>query len=466
MGNLKPKELSKLGFTDNITRSLIINIISKHFKHQSNNELTSILSALRTDPSAYRDDALLGPIAESMIDEEIHTEFKSFDLLTESGLLKVYGGKHIEHSAKAQMEIAMSLPIAAQGALMPDAHTGFGVPIGGVLATTDAVVPYAVGVDIGCRMALSIIGESDSLFKKYSYQMKQLLREYTHFGTEGSLDHEREHAVLDRPEFALTELLRSLHGKAAKQLGSSGGGNHFVEFGVVDLYEENLFDLPPGKYAGLLTHSGSRGLGAAVAMHYTDIAMDVCRLPRHAKQLAWLDMNSEEGLEYWMSMNLAGDYAEACHETIHHHLLKQLGVDAIASVSNHHNFAWKEKLADGRDVIVHRKGATPAHKDQPGIIPGSMTTPGYIVRGKGQALSLNSAAHGAGRAMSRKRAAESMTVSAMKKILAAADVTLIGGTVEENPHAYKDIETVMASQVDLVDVVGSFMPRIVRMNKE
>ncbi|RYF97981.1 MAG: RtcB family protein, partial [Chitinophagaceae bacterium] len=231
-------------------------------------------------------------------------------------------------------------------------------------------------------------------------------------------------------------------------------------------YDENPFDLPAGKYAGLLTHSGSRGLGAAVAMHYTDLAMDLCRLPRHAKQLAWLDMDSEEGMEYWMSMNLAGDYSQACHETIHYHLLKQIGVNAIASLSNHHNFAWKEKLADGRDVIVHRKGATPAHRDQLGIIPGSMTTPGYIVRGKGQALSLNSAAHGAGRAMSRKRAAESMTVSAMKKILAAADVTLIGGTVEENPHAYKDIETVMASQVDLVDVVGSFMPRIVRMNKE
>jgi tRNA-splicing ligase RtcB len=135
-------------------------------------------------------------------------------------------------------------------------------------------------------------------------------------------------------------------------------------------------------------------------------------------------------------------------------------------VDNHHNFAWKDRLANGTEVILHRKGATPAHRDELGIIPGSMTTPAYLVSGKGVEQSLYSASHGAGRAMSRQKAKDNMTVSAMKKILGNAGVTLIGGTVEENPLAYKDIETVIAAQHDLVDIQGKFFPRIVRMNKE
>ena len=165
-------------------------------------------------------------------------------------------------------------------------------------------------------------------------------------------------------------------------------------------------------------------------------------------------------------MTLAGDYAKACHERIHANLLKALGLKALHVVENHHNFAWKDKLADGKEVIVHGKGATPAHVGELGIIPGSMTTPAYLVAGRGVEAALNSASHGAGRAMSRQKAKDSMTVSAMKKMLTNAGVTLIGGTVEENPLAYKDIEQVMAGQQALVDIQGKFFPRIVRMNKE
>jgi tRNA-splicing ligase RtcB len=179
-----------------------------------------------------------------------------------------------------------------------------------------------------------------------------------------------------------------------------------------------------------------------------------------------LDLDSEAGQEYWLTMTLAGDYAKACHERIHANLLKALGLKALHVIENHHNFAWKDKLTNGQDVIIHRKGATPAHQGELGIIPGSMTTSAYLVSGKGSGEALYSASHGAGRVMSRQKAKDSMTVSGMKKLLANAGVTLIGGTVEENPLAYKDIETVIAAQHDLIDIQGKFYPRIVRMNKE
>jgi tRNA-splicing ligase RtcB len=165
-------------------------------------------------------------------------------------------------------------------------------------------------------------------------------------------------------------------------------------------------------------------------------------------------------------MNLAGNYAEACHDRIHTNLLKALGLKALHKVANHHNFAWKEQLEDGTEAIIHRKGATPAHIGELGIIPGSMATPAYLVMGKGNTSALNSASHGAGRAMSRQDAKGCTTKSAMKKMLAGAGVTLIDSSVEENPLAYKDIETVMNTQTELVAMQGKFYPRIVRMNKD
>ena len=466
MGHLKLKELSKLGYTDDRARSLVINIVSKHFKHHSKNELVALLGNIKSDPRAYINDEVLGKIAATFIDEEEPCHFKAFSLLEETEQLAIYGGKEIEHSAKKQMELAMALPITLQGALMPDAHTGYGLPIGGVLATANAVVPYAVGVDIGCRMALSVLDESNSFLRRYAHQLKMALRDCTHFGMEGGLEMAQEHAVLDSPLFQSTELLKKMQGKAARQLGSSGSGNHFVEFGEIELFDNNALQLPPKKYLALLSHSGSRGLGATIAQHYTKIAMDTCKLPREAQQLAWLDLDSEAGAEYWLSMNLAGDYAKACHDRIHANLLKALGLQALATVENHHNFAWQDILSDGRKTIIHRKGATPAHMGELGIIPGSMTTAAYLVSGKGSDRALYSASHGAGRAMSRKRAKENTTASALKQMLSNAGVTLIGGSVEENPLAYKDIEKVMAAQHELVDVQGRFLPKMVRMNKD
>jgi tRNA-splicing ligase RtcB len=237
-----------------------------------------------------------------------------------------------------------------------------------------------------------------------------------------------------------------------------------VEFGVVDLTDaENEFGLPAGKYLAVLSHSGSRGLGANIARHYTKVAMDGCRLPKEARHLAWLDLDTEAGQEYWLAMNLAGDYASACHHQIHARLAQALGEAPLATVENHHNFAWKERDAAGNEVIVHRKGATPAGRGVLGIIPGSMTAPGFIVRGKGEEASLNSASHGAGRTMSRKKAKEQLSAREVKQHLKQAGVELIGSGLDEAPMAYKDIHTVMSAQQSLVEVVGSFTPKVVRM---
>lgn len=466
MGNLRTKDLSKIGYHNDQLRSLVIGIVSKNFKHHSKQQLLEVLVNIKNDPEAFLDHELTCKIAEKVIGKVVERSFETFELRNEPVYCKTYGSKCIEASAKKQMELANLLPVSVQGALMPDAHMGFGLPIGGVLATVNAVIPYAVGMDIGCRMALSIIDESEGFLKRFEYLIKEALKKHTHFGMEGGLEIRQEHEVLDSAVFNEIPFLKPLRSKAVRQLGTSGNGNHFVEFGEIVLLDGNTLGLPAKKYTALLTHSGSRGLGSAIARHYTQIAMNTCKLPRHAKQLAWLDMNSEAGQEYWLTMTLAGDYAKACHERIHANLLKALGLKALKVVENHHNFAWKDQLADGREVIVHRKGATPAHKGELGIIPGSMTTPAYLVSGKGVADALCSASHGAGRAMSRQKAKDSMTVSAMKKLLTNAGVTLIGGTVEENPLAYKDIETVIAAQSALVDIQGKFFPRIVRMNKE
>jgi tRNA-splicing ligase RtcB len=246
-------------------------------------------------------------------------------------------------------------------------------------------------------------------------------------------------------------------------LGTSGSGNHFAEFGIVEVLEgDALAGLPAGTYTGLLTHSGSRALGANIAAHYTKLAKQLRRLPGDAANLAWLSLDEEAGQEYWLAMNLAGDYASACHHVIHHKVANQLGRKPLFMVENHHNFAWKETWND-REVIVHRKGATPAAKGELGIIPGSMTAPGYIVKGRGEVASINSASHGAGRQMSRSKALQSISQDAMKAELKKHGVKLLSGGLDEAPFAYKDIEAIMREQQALVDVVGRFTPKIVKM---
>jgi tRNA-splicing ligase RtcB len=250
--------------------------------------------------------------------------------------------------------------------------------------------------------------------------------------------------------------------KAHPQLGTSGSGNHFVEFGTLTIDQADL-GLEPGSYLALLSHSGSRGSGAQVAQHYSRLAMDLHpELPPDLRYLAWLDMDGEPGQEYWAAMNLMGKYAAANHAVIHQKVARALGAQVLAGVENHHNFAWLEEH-DGRQLYVHRKGATPAGRGVLGVIPGSMATPGFVVRGKGNAPSLESASHGAGRVMSRTAARERFRWNHIKPMLEERGVQLLSAGIDENPLVYKDIHGVMAAQSDLVDVVARFDPRIVKM---
>lgn len=463
---IKSKDLDRIGFHRNTSKSIAVMIAAKHFKHTAREETLELFIQVKNDPQSYLDDVVLGPLAATFMDKLPDRSFTVHALRDEAAPVKIYGRQHISADAIRQMDIALQLPVSHSGAIMPDAHNGFGLPIGGVLATENVVIPFGVGLDIGCRMALSVFDLPESFIDNKRYEIKQALRDYTHFGTDGALDFAQEHAILDDERFSATPLLRKLHGKAVRQLGSSGSGNHFVEFGVIDLYANNTLGLSEGRYVALLSHSGSRGLGANIAQHSTDLAMKVCKLPKQAQHMAWLSLDSAEGQEYWLSMNLAGDYAKACHDRIHINLSRALGISPVAVVENHHNFAWKENAADGREVIVHRKGATPAHAGELGIIPGSMINGGYLVCGKGEIDALNSAAHGAGRSLSRRHAKESISGSEFRKMINAADVTLIGGSTEESPLAYKDIDEVMNAQRALVDVHGKFTPKVVRMNKE
>ena len=457
------KQLRAIGFPEGPVISIAMQVIEKNFKHDTNERAIEILKAVLQSPADFISDPVLQKVAEQLMpprnpgDSEIS--------LNNSGVLfNVFGQAHIEEGAMHQMYTAAKLPIAVAGALMPDAHHGYGLPIGGVLATENAVIPYGVGVDIGCRMCLSIFDiDPKELHTKEDYFASEL-NESTLFGSGAQFDRAANHEIMEHESFGLLPLLRNLHGRAWKQLGTSGSGNHFVEFGSVHIEEKDeVLGVEAGLYLGLLSHSGSRALGANIANHYTKLAISKRRLQQDAKNLAWFTLNEEEGIEYWLSMNLAGDYASACHHVIHEKIAKQLGRRPVKRVENHHNFAWKEKY-DGKEVIVHRKGATPAGKNVLGIIPGSMTAAGYIVKGKGEDASINSASHGAGRQMSRTKALQSITENALKAELKKHGVRLLGGGLDEAPFAYKNIELVMQSQKALVDIVGKFTPSIVKMD--
>src|SRR5258707_9674106 len=315
------------------------------------------------------------------------------------------------------------------------------------------------------RKGNTIAGQRDRLAK--------ILEEETRFGMGCSFKQRREHEVMEE-DWTVSPVTGRLRDKAWSQLGTSGSGNHFVEFGTFTVSEGEMtglneagYSLPPGEYLALLSHSGSRGTGAQVCDFYSKRAMARHEhLPKELKHLAWLSLDDADGQEYWAAMNLMGRYAAANHALIHKHIAKKLGAHLVLDIENHHNFAWKERHVingEEREVIVHRKGATPAGAGVLGIIHGSMASPGYVGRGKGSPESLHSASHGAGRVMSRTKAMQSFTWSATKKLLAERGVELLSASLDEVPGVYKDIHAVMAAQTDLVEVLGQFDPKLVKM---
>jgi tRNA-splicing ligase RtcB len=418
-------------------------------------EAKRLIRAIVDAPEAHTADPYFAALAQALIEERDFTPAAPIDYRT--------WGTDIDGGAHAQMRQSCHLPVARMAALMPDAHIGYGLPIGGVLACENAVVPYAVGVDIACRMKLSVLDVAPEALSKRFHDFRIALEKGTRFGVGSVHERPQAHAVMDE-DWAVTRITREHKDRAWRQLGTSGSGNHFVEFGVLTLTEPAVdLGLEPGTYVALLSHSGSRGAGAAVCSVYSGIAQ--AGLPKRYQdfgRLAWLDLQSEAGQEYWAAMNLMGDYAAANHDVIHRLVSQLLGAEIIAGVENHHNFAWIEEHA-GKQLIVHRKGATPAGAGVLGVIPGSMADPAFVVRGKGEPASLRSASHGAGRRMSRKQARDTYNWKAVKNDLAAKGVTVLSAGADEVPGVYKRIEEVMQQQQDLVEIVARFDPKIVKM---
>jgi tRNA-splicing ligase RtcB len=428
------------------------------------------VKAVIANPSGFTEDSLRSEFAKALL--------KAPPAPRSEPVKYRQWGEGLEHEAVMQMERACLLPVAVAGALMPDAHVGYGLPIGGVLATENVVIPYAVGVDIACRMKMTVLDIPARDLERHQDRLTRAIEAETRFGMGANFKNRRQHEVLDA-DWNVSPVTKQNKDRAWSQLGTSGSGNHFVEFGLFTspgpINESgpeapkggSPNELPPGQYVALLSHSGSRGTGAAVCDHYSKIAFSQFpALPSELKRLAWLSLDCQEGQEYWAAMELMGRYAAANHALIHKHVAANLGAEVLLDVENHHNFAWKERhVINGveREVVVHRKGATPAGRGVLGIIPGSMASPGFVVSGKGNAESLNSASHGAGRLMSRTQANKTFNWKKVNAFLREQGVTLISAGLDEVPMAYKNIREVMAAQTDLVTILGQFDPKLVKM---
>jgi tRNA-splicing ligase RtcB len=344
-------------------------------------------------------------------------------------------------------------------ALMPDCHPGYGMPIGGVIASPDAVIPYAVGVDIGCGICATPTSlRVELLSTKKVGQVLGLLKRDVPVG-EGNAHRQRQTwNEFERLPDWLDSHTRDL---AWRNLGTLGGGNHFMEMQKSD--DGSVW---------LMIHTGSRNLGYRIAEHHHRAAMITCgaelqRLPD--RDLAWLSTASREGKRYIAEMNLALDYAAENRQRIMGRFR-----DAVITVfpaaifgeeiNIHHNYASLERHF-GRDVWVHRKGATSAVLDEPGVIPGSMGTPSFIVRGLGNPDSFSSCSHGAGRRMGRKAASRILSENECDRSMEGivfdgwrSRGKKRGFDLSEAPAAYKDIEVVMKSQADLVESVVRLRP--------
>ncbi len=457
---MNTKDLIRLGVPPGEATRRGVDFISRYIlKGLDKAKLAEEAEAIVKNPTRFVGDELRGEFAQALVRvqsagalRETHAEWRQW-------------GEGLEPEAVNQMARACQLPVVVRGALMPDAHLGYGLPIGGVLATENAVIPYAVGVDIACRMKLAVLDLPVRELDRKRDKLIKAIETETRFGVGATFKERRQHAVLDE-DWSVSPVTKQNKDRGWAQLGTSGSGNHFVEFGVFTV-KDKVEGLEPGEYVALLSHSGSRGSGAMTCQHYSNIAMEQhADLPKEHKHLAWLSMDSAEGQEYWAAMELMGRYAAANHELIHRHIGEHLRLEVLLDVENHHNFAWKEKhVVDGveRELIVHRKGATPAGEGVLGIIPGSMATPGFLVRGKGNAESLLSASHGAGRVMSRKKATESFEWSKVNRLLKERGVHLLSAGIDEVPGVYKDIHQVMEAQKDLVEVLGQFDPKLVKM---
>ena len=363
----------------------------------------------------------------------------------------------LEPSALEQAQALARLPFAFHHiALMPDAHTGFGMPIGGVLATEDVVVVNAVGVDIGCGVNAV---KSDVLIESATYdKVKQVIGRLRKTIPVGRNSQPHPVDVKRMPSRSPPELpvILKEYEHARMQMGTLGGGNHFVELQAGD-----------DGFVWLMLHSGSRNLGHSIGTHYHELAVKELKLypSRIPQDLAPLSVDSKSGQSYLKEMNWAMEYAfsnrKMMMENFQDAVREVFGGARFAEMINiAHNFASPETHFE-RKVWVHRKGATWAKEGMFGIVPGSQGTASYVVKGKGNKESFESCSHGAGRTMSRSDARKNLKMEdEIKRMEGIVNSIAYDGVkaLDEAPSAYKDIETVMSNQADLVEPVVRLRP--------
>lgn len=362
---------------------------------------------------------------------------------------------HIEEQALEQARNLANLPFAFKHiAIMPDAHVGYGMPIGAILATKDVIIPNAVGVDIGCGMCslrtnLTDIATS-SLKEIMSIIRKNIPLGFNHHKT-------RQDETLMPEVKSDLPIVKEEYESALRQIGTLGGGNHFIEI-----------QKGSDGFIWIMIHSGSRNLGYTVAKHYNNLAKKKTKgfgdgnIPL---DLAFIPKDSKSFDLYWNEMNYCIDFALANRKVMMQQVKLAFtkikpGVEFSNFINKPHNFAdWEVHF--GESVIVHRKGATRARKGEWGMIPGSQGTRSFLVKGKGNAVSFESCSHGAGRTMSRTEARKKLNLEEEKKIL--TDQNILHSIrrqkdLDEAPSSYKDIDTVMANQTDLVDIQIELQP--------
>jgi len=361
----------------------------------------------------------------------------------------------LESGAWDQVKNLANYPFAYKHiAIMPDAHQGYGMPIGGVMATQDVIVPNAVGVDIGCGMCAvktSLTEIDTEILKKIMGEIRQAVpvgfNKHNNIQSENLMPDKRNSGLIVSREWD----------NALISLGTLGGGNHFIEIQKGD-----------DGHIWIMIHSGSRNLGFKVANYYNKLAVELNEkyksgVPK-SHELAFLPVDSEEGQAYIKEMSYCVDFALANRKLMMERVKLQfeyyadskIKFDPMINIA--HNYASLEHYS-GKNVWIHRKGATLAREGTIGIIPGSQGTKSYIVKGKGNKDSFYSCSHGAGRKMGRGQAKKTLSLAEeQKKLEGIIHSVRHEQDLDEAPGAYKDITIVMANQNDLVDVLVELTP--------
>lgn len=365
-----------------------------------------------------------------------------------------------------QVENIARLPFAFHHVVLaPDGHQGFGMPIGGVLATKDAIIPNAVGVDIGCGVCFIQTDIPADILRKRtesSVVAEKLVGQVLQAVPTGFAHHKQRQPsrVLDNACVPSVPELDEEIKEGYYQIGTLGGGNHFIEWQEDD---EGLL--------AIMVHSGSRNFGYKVCRHFNAVARHLAEKWNAGeslkRDLAFLPLDSQEGQQYLAWMELAQRFARENRETIMERVVeitaevvgRYSSIDSSkfgSSLDVHHNYAAFETHF-GKRVIVHRKGTIRAGKDESGIIPGAMGSNSYLVKGKGNENSFLSCSHGAGRRMGRKEALRTFSAGEVVEDLKTSGVVLgkvkKGDVAEEARFAYKDIDAVIAAELDLITPV-------------